>query len=194
VKWYVPKKMSDGNGIIVDDLRNTQIKGMPYRGRTLVAGNVSHDNGGAGIQVFSSDNVDVLHNTVAHNSLTPTLHYGELYVHAASRVRVLNNIAVGSAHSHLNGSGQGDPRTVDVVYDHNLYFGPAAPAIQGPHDRVADPAFENYAARQLRLRPGSPAIDTGAVLPMSGAVGADLDGHPRSAGAGPDRGAYEHAP
>ena len=196
VKWYVPKKMSDGNGIIVDDLRNTQIKGRPYRGRTLVVGNVSHDNGGAGIQVFSSDNVDVLHNTVAHNSLTPTLHYGELYVHNASQVRVLNNIAVRSAHSHINGTGLGTPRTVAVVYDHNLYFGPVdskAPAVVGANDRIADPLFVDYAVRRLQLRPGSPAIGSAASLNLGLDIGPDVDGRSRPGGGRLDRGAYESA-
>jgi Right handed beta helix region len=196
VKWYVPKKMSDGNGIIVDDLRNTQIKGVPYRGRTLVVGNVAHDNGGAGIQVFSSDNVDVMHNTVAHNSLTPTLNYGELYVHNASRVRVLNNIAVSSATSHINGTGSlakpRNPRTVDVVYDYNIYFGPVMPVVVGPNDRIADPRFIDYTARNLRLRADSPAIDSAGGPKLEIELGADIDGRPRTLTGKSDRGAYEH--
>ena len=192
VKWYVPKKMSDGNGIIVDDLRNTQIKARPYKGRTLVVGNVAYDNGGAGIQVFSSDNVDVVHNTVANNSLMPPLNYGELYVHNAANVRVLNNIAVSSATSHINGTGKGDPRTVDVVYDHNVYFGPVAPVVVGPNDRVADPRFIDFAARNLRLRADSPAIDAAGGPALGVKLGLDLDGRPRTSGGKADRGAYEH--
>jgi parallel beta-helix repeat protein len=192
VKWYVPKKMSDGNGIIVDDLRNTQIKATPYKGRTLVVGNVAYDNGGAGIQVFSSDNVDVVHNTVANNSLMPPLNYGELYVHNAGNVRVMNNIAVSSATSHINGTGKGNPRTVDVVYDHNIYFGPVAPVIVGPNDRIADPRFIDFAARNLRLRADSPAIDAAGGPALGVDLGRDLDGRPRTSGGKADRGAYEH--
>ncbi|TAG76590.1 MAG: hypothetical protein EAZ24_08565 [Burkholderiales bacterium] len=193
IKWYQPKKLSDGNGIIVDDLRNTQIKGMAYRGRTLVVGNVSYDNGGAGIQVFSSDNVDVLYNTVAHNSLAPTLNYGELYVHNASRVRVMNNIAVSSATSHINGTGKGNPRMVDVVYDYNVYFGPVAPVIVGANDRIADPRFIDFAARNLGLTSASPAIDSAGGPLRDIDLAKDVQGRPRPVGGKRDRGAYEYA-
>lgn len=184
VKWYVTKKMSDGNGIIVDDLRNTQIKGQPYRGRTLVVNNVSHDNGGAGIQVFSADNVDLAYNTTANNSLTPGLNYGELWAHRTTRVRIVNNVAMASATSLLNDTD----KNYDVAYAHNVWFGPNRPRVMGAGDVFADPLFENFEARDLRLQAGSPAVDSG--FPAFG-VTADLKGQQRPAGVRPDRGAFE---
>jgi hypothetical protein len=132
----------------------------------------------------------VVHKTVAHNSLTPTLNYGELYVHNASRVRVLNNIAVSSTSSHINGTGKGDPRTVNVVYDHNLYFGPVAPFVVGPNDRIADPRFIDYAARHLRPRADSPAIGLAGAPALGVDLGPDLEGRPRHISGQADRGAY----
>jgi parallel beta-helix repeat protein len=62
----------DGNGIIVDDLRHTQVSGFPnYTYPTLVENNLCHSNGGKGIHVFVSDNVTVRNNTSWRNNLDP---------------------------------------------------------------------------------------------------------------------------
>lgn len=164
---------------------------------------MSHDNGGAGIQVFSSDMVDMLHNTVAHNSLTPALHPGELCVRSASQVPAHNNIAVRSGHSPLKGSGQGSPKTVAVVFEHMPSSptdagGASMPAVVGPHDRIADPLFHDDAARRLRLWPGSPALGSAAPLNLGAKrgrlLGSDLDGRARPSGGRQDHGACEHPP
>jgi serralysin len=64
---------SDGNGVIVDDSRNTQHNSPygPYLGATLVANNVVYKNGGRGIHVYSSDNVIVSNNTLYENNQDP---------------------------------------------------------------------------------------------------------------------------
>ena len=64
---------SDGNGIIIDDSRNTQHNSPygPYLGATLVANNVVYKNGRRGIHVYSSDNVAVLNNTLYENNQDP---------------------------------------------------------------------------------------------------------------------------
>ena len=66
VIWRAVGYLSDGNGIIIDDFRNTQnsvtYRGV-YTGRTLVANILAVNNGGSGIHTFLCDNVDIVHNT-----------------------------------------------------------------------------------------------------------------------------------
>jgi hypothetical protein len=86
--------LTDGNGIIVD---LTSRHG--YTGRTLVADNLTFDNGGRGIFVFKSSRVDVFNNVAFENARTANLMgrdgpHPEIAVAEASDVRVYNNVAV----------------------------------------------------------------------------------------------------
>ena len=55
--------ITDGNGVIVDDGRNTQsIVGdvsVAYKGKTVIENNLVYGNGGRGVNVYSSDNVQI---------------------------------------------------------------------------------------------------------------------------------------
>jgi predicted outer membrane repeat protein len=74
-----------------------------------------------------------------------------------------------------------------------LAYSCAQPAREGPGNTDADPEFADAAAGNVRLLPGSPAIDSAAVLAwMAGAT--DFDGNPRVRHAVPDRGAFEAEP
>lgn len=57
--------VTDGNGIILDDARNTQAgsKWPPYPHRSLVEHNLVFGNGGSGLRVFRSDRVLLRYNT-----------------------------------------------------------------------------------------------------------------------------------
>ena len=73
--------------------------------------------------------------------------------------------------------------------DHNLYWGGPRRFRPRPHDLVAHPGF--VSERDLRLRPSSPARNSGA----PSAWDTDRDGTPVPQEASTDRGAYEfHAP
>lgn len=181
VPWLEVGRISDGNGIIIDDLRNTQINTAPYTGRTLVANNVSYENGGSGIHAFSSDRVDIVNNTVYGNNRQ--LPWGNLFVGHGTDCLVLNNIIVSTPGGLIN-SNTANER---VIYAHNLYFG-GKPAVTGPGDRIADPLFVDLEARDFRLGPDSPAIDQGVV---TRAPSVDLLLQSRPRGAGIDLGAYE---
>jgi hypothetical protein len=109
---------SDGNGIIIDDTRNGQVDGLPYKSKLLLFNNVVTNSGGAGIQVFASRNVHLFHNTVYANVKAYTLgnvadittgtadqkflqktgrvlayeKYGEIYANGVEKVVIQNNL------------------------------------------------------------------------------------------------------
>lgn len=92
----------DGNGIIIDNFDHTQdlsninrgsYSYSVYDGKTLVANNVIFGNGGSGIKVFTSDNVDVFHNTLYNNSLGGYTDGGLRLQKGSSNNRAINNIS-----------------------------------------------------------------------------------------------------
>ncbi|MFB8247188.1 DUF1565 domain-containing protein [Streptomyces sp. NPDC055952] len=189
VKWEQCDCYSDGNGIIIDTLKGKAKageQGPDYRGRVLVANNVSYDNGGSGIHAFKSQHVHILHNTAYHNGRSTRMKgYGNIYAHDSRDVRILNNVAAGRPGQMTTSKS----KNVDVVYDYNVYFGGKAPEVKGPHDIVADPRFVKPgtdAGADFRLRRGSPAIGSGKPLHQ---VRTDISGARRATGA-PDRGAH----
>ncbi|MEU2631216.1 DUF1565 domain-containing protein, partial [Kitasatospora sp. NPDC007106] len=181
VKWEHCQCYSDGNGIIIDTL-----KGHDYKGRVLVANNVSYDNGGSGIHSYKSQHVDIVHNTAYQNGRSTRMDpYANIYAQDSTDVRVLNNVTSGRPGQPTNSQH----RDVDVTYDYNVYYGGRAPEVKGPHDIVADPRFVKPgtgAGADFRLGKGSPAIGTAEPFP---AVTTDITGAGRAGGA-PDRGAY----
>jgi parallel beta-helix repeat protein len=179
-----PRVITDGNGIIVDDSRNTQ-GGSPlgvYRGRTLIENNIAYDNGGRGIHVYSSDHVDIVNNTAYRNSLSPEI---QDTAFAASDVGFVNNIAY--ARSNRSPVETGDVSAVTI--DFNLFFGGTINVPIGANNIVGqNPLFANVAARNFRLQTGSPAVDTGTATL---AAKEDFERRPRPQGSAVDRGAFE---
>ena len=171
--------MSDGNGIILDSLGD-------YAGDCLVANNISQGNGGTGIHVFKSNkaHIDIVNNTVWSNQQTWQQY--EMGAHAATNVRFLNNIVVADRYRKVNG-----PVQPGITYDYNLYFGSSLIDAKGPHDIVADPMFvlpsTNRKDSNFRLRPGSPALESGLKDPIV----PDLDLEGKARGDKPSRGAYQ---
>lgn len=88
-KFQNHQAITDGNGIIVDDNQKSG-----FSGRTLVANNLSYDNGGRGIIVYRSNRVDVIFNTTYHNARTPGLigTPSEIAAGRASDVKIHSNI------------------------------------------------------------------------------------------------------
>lgn len=157
-RWSKTGKISDGNGIIVDDMRNTQTPSPTgiYQGRVLVQGNVSYLNGGSGMHAFSSNHVDFINNTAYGNNLV--MDYSQIGLTACSDCRMLNNIIVAPADKPIN---RVNGNSKDIVISHNLYFGGNTPPTASDSPVTADPLFVDAAKGDFRLKPGSPALRAG---------------------------------
>ena len=179
------RRITDGNGIIVESLVNDEVRGaplfqQPYTGRTLVENNVSYDNGGRGINVFDGAHVDVVNNTLYRNATHPAI-TADLAVTGANDVRVANNIVA---------ARPGEPaaavsRSSRVTFDHNLLVGDGS----APADAAlvtAAPRFRAAQSGDFRLRADSPAVDSG-----TSGLAATLDADRIPRGRPVDRGAYE---
>ena len=116
--------ITDGNGVIIDDGRNTQsIVGdasAAYKGATLIENNLVYDNGGRGVNVYSSDNITVRYNTTYHNarSVSSAIN-SELVFGDASNVRVVSNIVVARPDRKIISSYN----TSNVTFANNLFSG-----------------------------------------------------------------------
>jgi len=186
-----PLKITDGNGIIIDTLRNNAPgdSGIAHVGRTLVTNNLVFDNGGRGIHAFESDHIDIVNNTVYSSGRSPAVSDGEITVIYASDVNVRNNIMFARTGKPTNAINAGSTATLDynIAYNGTSYTG------AGPHDLVGmDPKFVNPGTNPItvnfHLQASSPGVNSGGntLTPAN-----DLDGSARPYGAAIDRGAYE---
>ncbi len=204
-----PPNGTDGNGLIIDDFRNTQqgsTNGI-YPNDTLVENNVAYHNGARGIHVFLSDHVVVRNNTAYHNNWDNTntaTWRGELSCVKSSDVKWYNNIAVASSAANVNNSAMMDGGgNQNTEWASNLFFDsdkPTRPSVNlsGGADRKAvlasnlvgiDPRFMAPGTAtdpDFRLKVDSPAIDA-AVAAKAPAT--DILGNTRDKR--PDIGAYE---
>jgi len=188
VPWIFNGKIQDGSGYIMDRGRNDEAgsKLPPYRGRTLVANNISYLNGGGGFHAFKSDNIDVINNTSYLNNQTPGIPYGQISMNDTRNVKVLNNILYSQSGKPIN-SGSG--KNINTTFNYNLYNNNGYGASRkGPNDIMADPQFVNAAGNDFRVRSTSPAINSGIKFDF---LKTDFLGGPRIKGSAQDRGAYE---
>ena len=170
---------TDGNGIILDDFDHVQSgsKAPPYRAATLVASNVSFDNGGRGFHVFHSRNVVLVGNVAYHDLKDANLQgpAGELSSAFSQGVTWLDNVAVarpggiGAMDAYATGADRWDYNLVvadrAMVADHS-------PVSWGGHMRVAgDAGFVRpglaYGA-DFHLRPGSAGQRAGVGVRLGG--------------------------
>ena len=181
-------RLSDGNGIIIDINQygdsGGAYKDQAYKGRTLVANNVSIFNGGSGIHSFKADHVDIVNNTAYWNGRKyPENNYNEIFGHNCQDVNITNNIMIARDGGFCNNKAAGP------VYSHNVYFGTAQ--TMGEGDVQGDPLVVNLsrdgAVADMHIKAGSPAIGRGVKVSYTPAT--DKDGNPR--GNSIDAGAYQ---
>jgi parallel beta-helix repeat protein len=191
--YYQLQTITDGNGIIIDDSKNTQAfgggAGIPYHGKMLVQNNVVYGNGGAGILIFRSKQVIVSNNTSYYNGRTPAL-TGEIFPNLSDSITFANNILCAAPGKKINNNWNST-----VIYcDYNLYNRDSGIDLRGAHSLIADPLFlhaDTAGNVDFHLHANSPAIDTGLALY---APAVDADGLVRPQGKGIDIGAYEYTP
>ncbi|GGM92945.1 hypothetical protein GCM10011609_33000 [Lentzea pudingi] len=189
VVWTKLDRHSDGNGIIIDTLKDKDNSDPAYKGRVLVANNLSFDNGGSGIHSYKSQHVDIVNNTAYLNSRSTNMEpYANIFAAMSDDVRILNNVSYVREGKPTNSTH----RNTNVTYDHNIYFGGEKPEAMGPKDLVADPGLAkpgtDLATADFRLTEGSPAIDSGTAFELPAN---DIAGKQRKAGSAVDRGAFE---
>lgn len=188
-------EITDGNGIIIDDSRNTQQNSgtnphyrQAYSSFTLIENNVIFNNGGRGIHVFESDNVVAVNNTLYQNNRTSTIS-GELTAISAGNVKFYNNVVYTRSGKKANAINNESKK---ITFSHNLYFNYAEQPKFGSNDRTADPKYVNPsfepATANFRLQSTSPAINTAT---STSAPKIDFDGNQRPVDSGYDIGAYE---
>jgi parallel beta-helix repeat protein len=105
---------TDGNGTIIDTFNGSGAEGRLYPYQTLVANNVSYNNGGKGIAIFRSAYVTVDNNT-AYNNLDPwnkVYHDAKSTTLAVSNKNYLNNVVYA-----VPAASPSDPRCRGASYN-----------------------------------------------------------------------------
>lgn len=167
-----PKRVTDGNGIIVDDAKNTQSfttndhSAGPYTAQTLIEGNVCFDNGGRGLNIYESAHVTARNNTFYYNLKHPDLSGGEITVSHSDDVDLEENVAVSR-----NDPNRTSPLVISqstrILVAESVFFGGQVEASPGRGNVMADPLFVRPSTdprdADFHLRTDSPARGLGAL-------------------------------
>ncbi len=186
IPFYRLGTITDGNGIIIDDSRSTQLMSVLgiYYGRTLIENNIVYKNGGRGIHVFESDAIDIINNTTYQNSQTPDIQDGEITAIVASDVQVYNNIIYAKTGLPANTISDAN----NVIYDYNLVFNETQFAGTVRNNKFSqNPQFVDPSTGNFSLKAGSPALNIGGGLSAKN----DIYNVQRPQGSGVDVGAIE---
>jgi hypothetical protein len=190
IKWTNGCKFSDGNGIILDDFRNTQgsTYGV-YTGKTLVANNMTAGNGGSGIHAYASNNIDIVYNVSYQNGQRTGYNDGGIYGNTTTNVRILNNIIVGITGKNINSNFSNTTHTVN----YNVFYQGNTPSVFGANDlKATNPLFvapsTDASIADFHVSTTSPAVNSALTFVD---VTTDFGGASRPQGTGPDRGVYE---
>ena len=122
IPWVSIGAISDGNGAILDTFLDT--RHGPYLGRSIVANNLTYENGGSGIHTYKVNGADIVNNTAVRNSHSPDLEYANIFGNSSNDIVIANNIIVASAGEPINGASYSTafPQTTGVTFLNNLYL------------------------------------------------------------------------
>lgn len=119
IPWYRPDResiISEGHGLMLDT-------NQEYKGLFLFQGNLVYNCGGAGIQIFRSNNARILNNTFANNANNPpTEKVGQVLLNGANNIIVKHNILLpnkdnkGQDKAALNVNGKQISVTDNIIY------------------------------------------------------------------------------
>ena len=181
--------ITDGNGIIFDDNRNTQssssLVGTPYKGKALIENNLSYKNGGRGIHSYYSDNATIRDNTTFQNCMSDEISEGEITVVNGTNASVYNNIMYARTGKKVNTASN----VTNFKEDFNIIYNSSGFDYLNTNDIMANPLFVDTANADFRLLPNSPAINAGGNASLSNTT--DFLGVNRPQGYNFDIGAYE---
>lgn len=165
-------------------MQSTKENRPEWKGRALIANNLSAYNGGSGIHVFRTKHVDIINNTTYWNG--SIVGYQELFPNNSEDIVILNNVIVPRPGGQITSNN----KNTNIRWDYNLY--PVKQNVfKGEHDIVADPKFieihTDLTKGNFKQAKESPGIGSASNdVPQS----TDVDGKKRSNN-GRDRGAFE---
>ncbi|WP_157816078.1 choice-of-anchor Q domain-containing protein [Spirosoma pollinicola] len=183
--------IQDGNGIIIDDSRNTQNQSNlgAYKGKTLIENNIVWYNGGSGIHTFLSENIDIINNTAYLNNQSPAINCGQILANSSNNINILNNILYAPTGKMINNSYN----SKNIQYYNNLHYNGSIAILNNLSCINKDPLFIR-AIKSLNANfhtyGSSSTIDAGTTLLYSQS---DIELVKRPIGKLPDIGAYETA-
>jgi parallel beta-helix repeat protein len=129
---------TDGNGIIIDTFNGSGVDDRLYPNQTLVANNLTYNNGGKGIAVFRSAYITVANNTAYNNNLDPWnqgVPRGEIHNAGSFNNTYVNNVvyarpAVGASDPRCQGANYNpQPAPCPLMANVGFFGGNAAGAV-----------------------------------------------------------------
>lgn len=185
---------TDGEGIIIDDNKNDQSGNAAYTGSTLIANNITYNNGSFGIFPFSDNNVDVIFNT-CYQDCTNSANFGVLPMfdicwHASTTTNVFNNVIYtipsNANVGYVGGQSFGNGTFGANNAGNNLCFNSTQGAPPGSGNVTTNPNFASTTT--FVLNSGSPAKNAATA---SWTVATDIYGNARPGGTSNSLGAVQ---
>ncbi len=180
----------NGSGIFIRKSNNSRsgMNATENKSRVLISNNLIYANGGIGINLYNSKNIDVFNNTMYENNEANSFDCADLNIRFASFINVYNNIII----SRDNRKASFYINAQDIFFSNNLYRS-GTKFENGKGDIVSDPLFVSADAFtnswDFNLQVESPAIDRGIELVS---LQNDINLNPRKTGKKMDIGAVEY--